>query len=56
MRIQRDGLVRSPGGGQFVSTEADLPHTDIEAYRAWLLAGAPGDGPVDASRDIMFWI
>ena len=56
MRVQRDGLLNRPGDATFVSTEADLPHTDIETYRAWLLAGAVGDGPPDVEREIVMWI
>lgn len=56
MRVQRDGLTRSPGGGEFVSTEADLLHADVEAYRTWLRLGGEGAGPRDEKRDIQFWI
>jgi len=56
MRIQRDGLVGSPGGGVFVSTEADLLHADVEAYRTWLRSGGEGPGPADEKRRIAFWI
>src|SRR5262245_60333497 len=56
MRIQRDGLVGSPGGGVFTSTEADLLHADVEAYRTWLREGARGTPPSDEKRDIAFWI
>jgi phenylpropionate dioxygenase-like ring-hydroxylating dioxygenase large terminal subunit len=56
MGIQRDGLLAAPGGGTFQSTEADLLHADIEAYRTWLRAGAEGPPPVDADRTIAFWV
>ena len=56
MRIQRDGLLNSPGGGVFVSTEADLLHADVEAYRAWLRSGGEGSGPADERRKIAFWV
>lgn len=56
MRVQREGLTNAPGGLEFTSTEADLLHADIEAYRAWLRDGGDGDGPPDASRRISFWI
>ncbi|MEW6431499.1 MAG: aromatic ring-hydroxylating dioxygenase subunit alpha [Myxococcota bacterium] len=56
MRVQREGLTRAPGALEFTSTEADLLHADIEAYRAWLRDGGEGDGPPDASRRISFWI
>lgn len=56
MRVQRDGLTGAPGGGEFQSTEADLLHADIEAYRSWLRDGAEGDGPEPAARRIAFWI
>ncbi len=56
MRIQRDGLEGSPGGGVFVSTEADLLHADVEAYRSWLRTGGEGAGPVDDRRRIAFWV
>ena len=56
MRIQRDGLVGAPGGGVFVSTEADLLHADVEAYRAWLCSGGEGAGPADERRKIAFWV
>jgi hypothetical protein len=56
MRIQRDGLLGAPGGGFFVSTEADLLHADVEAYRAWLRMGGQGSGPADERREIAFWI
>lgn len=56
MEIQRDGLTHSAGGGRFVSTEADLLHADIEAYRTWLREGAVAPGPTDQIRDIAFWI
>jgi hypothetical protein len=39
-----------------VSTEADLLHADVEAYRAWLLAGGEGAAPGDEKRPIAFWI
>jgi len=56
MQHQRDGLTRAPGGGHFVSTEADLLHADIEAVRQWLREGGEGPGPEDAERKIAFWI
>ena len=56
MAVQKKGLTHAPGGGAFVSTEADLLHADIEEYRSWLLAGAQGDPPKDEKRDIAFWI
>ncbi|MEN9796787.1 MAG: hypothetical protein RL653_483 [Pseudomonadota bacterium] len=54
MGTQRRGL--EGGDVQFRSTEADLLHADIEAYRAWLLAGQDGDGPPPARRTIEFWL
>lgn len=56
MSVQRDGLTGSPGGGEFRSTEADLLHTDIEAYRSWLREGGRGEGPQDEERAITFWV
>jgi phenylpropionate dioxygenase-like ring-hydroxylating dioxygenase large terminal subunit len=56
MENQRVGLTSGSRGGWFVSTEADLPHTDIEAYRTWLREGGKGDGPADEIRRIAFWI
>lgn len=56
MGVQRKGMLRGQGGGTFVSTEADLLHADIEAYRSWLLQGAQGSGPADEDRNISFWI
>jgi phenylpropionate dioxygenase-like ring-hydroxylating dioxygenase large terminal subunit len=56
MENQRIGLTSGSGGGRFVSTEADLPHADIEAYRAWLRDGGTGDGPADDVRRIAFWM
>lgn len=56
MGVQREGLTRGGLPIQFASTEADLLHADIEAYRAWLLAGAAGEPPADAAREIVFWI
>jgi hypothetical protein len=56
MRVQREGLLNGPGGGVFKSTEADLLHADIEAYRLWLREGGQGPGPSDEERDIVFWI
>jgi phenylpropionate dioxygenase-like ring-hydroxylating dioxygenase large terminal subunit len=56
MRVQREGLLNGPGGGVFTGTEADLLHTDIEAWRRWLLEGGQGPGPSDEERDIVFWI
>ena len=56
MGIQRDGLTHGPGGGVFSGTEADLLHSDIEAYRRWLREGASGEGPSDEERGISFWI
>ena len=56
MEIQRDGLTHSPGGGVFVSTEADLLHADVVAYRTWLREGGHGAGPADEMREIGFWI
>lgn len=55
MAAQKLGM-RGPDPVTFASTEADLLHADIEQYRAWLLAGGPGDGPGDVTRDIVFWI
>ena len=54
--MQHAGLSRGPSGVRFHSTEADLLHRDIEAYRRWLVDGAAGDGPEDAERAIEFWI
>jgi phenylpropionate dioxygenase-like ring-hydroxylating dioxygenase large terminal subunit len=56
MRVQREGLLNGPGGGVFKSTEADLLHADIEAYRLWLREGGQGPGPSGEERDIVFWI
>lgn len=56
MGVQRDGLLRDGRPIDFRSTEADLLHADIEAIRGWLLAGAHGPPPGDATRDIVFWI
>jgi phenylpropionate dioxygenase-like ring-hydroxylating dioxygenase large terminal subunit len=56
MRVQKEGLLNGPGGGVFTGTEADLLHSDIEAYRRWLREGAQGPGPSDEERDIVFWI
>lgn len=56
MAVQREGLLRGGQPIQFASTEADLLHADIEAYRGWLLGGGEGEPPGDASRDIVFWI
>lgn len=56
MRVQHEGLTSAPGGLDFRSTEADLLHADIEAYRAWLRDGGHGEGPEDAKRRISFWI
>lgn len=60
MAAQAKGIRSGAVGGreplQFTSTEADLLHADIEAYRAWLLEGRPGDGPANAARDIAFSI
>jgi hypothetical protein len=56
MRIQHKGLSHGTSSVRFHSTEADLLHADIEAYRRWLLLGAEGEGPPDATRDIAFFI
>jgi phenylpropionate dioxygenase-like ring-hydroxylating dioxygenase large terminal subunit len=56
MKEQQRGLVNGPEPVRFASTEADLLHADIEAYRRWLLQGGEGEGPQDAARDIEFWI
>jgi phenylpropionate dioxygenase-like ring-hydroxylating dioxygenase large terminal subunit len=56
MRIQKKGLSHGPSSHRFHSTEADLLHADIEAYRRWLLLGAEGEGPADATRQIAFFI
>jgi phenylpropionate dioxygenase-like ring-hydroxylating dioxygenase large terminal subunit len=56
MQNQRIGITGGPGGGRFMSTEADLPHADIEAYRTWLREDGEGDGPADEERRIAFWI
>ncbi|MHA7627405.1 hypothetical protein [Corallococcus sp. M7] len=40
----------------YSSTEADLHHADIEAYRRWLREDAHGPGPEDAERDVVFWV
>jgi phenylpropionate dioxygenase-like ring-hydroxylating dioxygenase large terminal subunit len=44
------------GLGRIFSTETDLLHADIEAYRSWLREGGHGPGPSDEERDIVFWI
>jgi phenylpropionate dioxygenase-like ring-hydroxylating dioxygenase large terminal subunit len=54
MAAQKRGLAGEPP--TFASTEADLLHADIEAYRRWLRDGGHGDGPDDARRDIVFFI
>lgn len=56
MRLQGKGLQDNPENQAYMSTEADLPHTDIEAYRTWLLAGAQGAGPEPAERAIVLWL
>ncbi len=56
MGVQREGLLNGPGGGVFTGTEADLLHSDIEAWRQWLREGGHGAGPGDEERDIVFWI
>jgi len=56
MENQRIGLTSGSGGGWFVSTEADLPHADVEAYRTWLREGGNGNSPTDEVRRIAFWI
>ena len=56
MELQRRGLVGAPGGGDFRGTEADLLHSDIEAYRGWLREGGQGSGPPDMEREITFWV
>jgi len=56
MQVQHDGLVSAPGALTFQSTEADLLHADIEAYRGWLREGGLGAGPENARRRISFWI
>lgn len=60
MAAQRKGMTAGAVGRReplrFASTEADLLHADIEAYRAWLLDGRRGGGPEDAARDIVFHI
>lgn len=55
MGIQRDGL-RVSRGGDFKNTDADLLHTHVEAYRAWLLVGATGPGPNNQDDRITLWI
>jgi len=56
MGTQRRGLESGPEPVVFSSTEADLLHADIEAYRAWLLAGQEGPGPAPTRREIEFWL
>jgi hypothetical protein len=60
MAAQKKGILAGSVGGReplgFASTEADLLHADIEEYRSWLLGGGDGEGPEDASREIVFWI
>ena len=56
MGAQARGLSRGPWPVVFHNTEADLLHGDIEAYRRWLVEGAMGPGPADATRSIEFWI
>ena len=56
MRVQNEGFSRAKRGLEFVSTEADLLHADIEEVRGWLREGGAGTGPADASRTISFWI
>lgn len=54
--VQREGLADGPGAGIYSGTEADLLHSDIEAYRRWLLEGGHGPGPSDEEREMVFWI
>jgi phenylpropionate dioxygenase-like ring-hydroxylating dioxygenase large terminal subunit len=54
--VQREGLADGPGAGIYSGTEADLLHSDIEAYRRWLLEGGQAPGPSDEEREIVFWI
>ncbi|MFO0597845.1 MAG: aromatic ring-hydroxylating dioxygenase subunit alpha [Myxococcaceae bacterium] len=56
MRVQNEGFTRSGRPLEFVSTEADLLHADIEAVRGWLRDGGQGAGPENAKRRISFWI
>lgn len=68
MRVQREGFsppapaadtegfTRAKRGLEFVSTEADLLHADIEDVRGWLREGGEGVGPEATTRRISFWI
>jgi phenylpropionate dioxygenase-like ring-hydroxylating dioxygenase large terminal subunit len=56
MRVQREGLVNSPGGGRFRGTAADLLHAHIETHRRWLLAGGAGEPPSEEEERLSFWI
>jgi hypothetical protein len=56
MRVQNEGFTRARRGLEFVSTEADLLHADIEEVRGWLREGGEGPGPEATSRRISFWI
>ena len=56
MALQSAALSASSEPPHFQSTEADLLHADIEAYRAWLVRGGNGPGPEDRSRDIEMFI
>ncbi|MFT3711158.1 MAG: aromatic ring-hydroxylating dioxygenase subunit alpha [Archangium sp.] len=56
MRVQNEGFTRARRGLEFVSTEADLLHADIEEVRGWLREGGEGAGPEATSRRISFWI
>jgi phenylpropionate dioxygenase-like ring-hydroxylating dioxygenase large terminal subunit len=56
MQLQNEGFTRAKRGLEFVSTEADLLHADIEEVRGWLREGATGPEPEPTSRRISFWI
>ena len=44
------------GGGEFMSTEADVIHEYIESLREWAESGEVGDRPQPEERRIQFWI
>lgn len=54
---QARGLEANADAPVFNSTEADLLHHDIEAWRDWLREGAaPAQCPTDAERPIVFYV
>lgn len=56
MALQSSAMMAAKEPPRFCSTEADLLHADVEAYRAWLLRGGEAPAPEDRCREIELYI